>query len=132
MVVCQKRFDEWMRVKKRLSELPFYPECKEGAVYWACLGANLGVEQDGKGPDFTRPVLVLRKYGDKMALVVPLSTKIKYGKYHCHIMVGGIRHTVLLNQIRTVDLLRLQRFLDEVPAAQFKKIRLTIASLISE
>ena len=39
------------------------------------LGKNLGYEQNGSGNNFSRPVLVLKKFNNRMFWCIPLSTK---------------------------------------------------------
>lgn len=54
---------------------------KEGEIWWAYLGLNIGFEIDGKGKDFSRPVLVLKKYNGYSFLALPLSTSQSINKY---------------------------------------------------
>jgi hypothetical protein len=39
------------------------------------LGKNLGREQNGGSQDFSRPVLVIKKFNNEIFWIVPLSTK---------------------------------------------------------
>lgn len=53
-----QRFVAWTRLKIRihLSEKDVY--FREGEMWWASLGANIGHEQDGKNETFERPILI--------------------------------------------------------------------------
>ncbi len=60
----QKDFDKWNEKKKKLDvrvieETLFF---KEAEVWWIHIGLNIGFETNGKGEEFTRPVLILKKY----------------------------------------------------------------------
>lgn len=72
-----KDFDKWNDVKKRIHEDGRKVSIRAGEVRWVCCGVNVGSEIDGKGESFTRPALVLHVVGSVLALVVPLSTRIK-------------------------------------------------------
>ncbi len=69
-----KKFDEWNEVKKQIeSKKTVYT--KEGEIYYASLGENVGFEQNGKGDTFLRPIVVYKKFGKDSILAMPLSTK---------------------------------------------------------
>jgi mRNA interferase MazF len=77
-----KDFDAWAVVKKKVHAIQGTVEEQEvvlraGEVRWAHIGVNIGSEIDGKGDAFTRPVLVMHVVGHTVALVVPLTSKIK-------------------------------------------------------
>jgi mRNA interferase MazF len=68
----EKDFDRWNKKKKTLHQTHFTHFVHEREVWWCALGANVGVEADGKHDNFERPVLVLRKFNRDAVLVVPL------------------------------------------------------------
>jgi mRNA interferase MazF len=72
-----KEFDNWNEQKKCLHKIEQLPMFSEREVWWCSLGVNVGDEQDGKGENFTRPVLVLKKFNRNLFVGVPMSTKIK-------------------------------------------------------
>ena len=52
------------------------------------IGKNIGYEQNGKGDEFLRPVVVLRKFSNRYFLGVPLSSKEKGGNYFlCYLLL---------------------------------------------
>lgn len=76
-----KKFDEWNIVKKEL-DIKFKNIIpKEREVYWACIGENIGFEQNGKGCDFSRPVLILKRLSKHIFFGIPLSTQEKTGTF---------------------------------------------------
>ncbi len=105
----EKDFDQWNRIKKYTNErhvknLYF----REREVWWARLGVNVGFEQDGGGTEYTRPVIILKKYNQQSCLAVPLSTTRKQGMYY--FAVGNVEEKqakAILSQIRMVDVRRL-------------------------
>ncbi|MFA7252365.1 MAG: type II toxin-antitoxin system PemK/MazF family toxin [Candidatus Paceibacterota bacterium] len=72
-------FDKWNEIKKEIETKfdppPTFP--KIGEVWMISLGRNIGFEQNGIGLNFSRPVLVVKKFNNKMFWCVPLSTKQK-------------------------------------------------------
>ncbi len=61
-------FDLWNKLKKILDfqgyRLPKFP--KEGEVWMSNLGKNIGFEQNGGGNNFSRPILVVKKFNNQM------------------------------------------------------------------
>jgi hypothetical protein len=75
----EKDFDRWNTIKKatdaadETARLYF----REGEVWWVRLGKNIGYETDGKSREFTRPVIILKKYNQYSFLASPLTTAQK-------------------------------------------------------
>src|ERR1017187_10345231 len=82
----EKDFDRWNRIKKatdaadEAARLYF----REGEIWWVRLGKNIGYETDGKSREFTRPVIILKKYNQYSFLALPLTTASKpnRGRWH--------------------------------------------------
>ena len=76
----------------------------EREVWWCSLGANVGFEQDGKGEKFARPVLIFKKFNKEVFWALPVSTRIKKGKFYFMINLhDNINRVVILSQLRLVD-----------------------------
>ncbi len=71
------------------------------------MGENIGVEINGKGKSFTRPILIFKKYDRYSFLGLPLSTKIKAGSWYAHIRFKGLNQIVTVSQGRVFDYRRL-------------------------
>lgn len=99
---------DWAKVKaalkfsdKEREDFPIIPNC----VYWAYMGCNVGSEE-GKH----RPVLVTRTYKKStICTVLPLTTQRLNDGYWYHIDLEKYESTVLCEQMRTVDLLRIEK-----------------------
>ncbi|MBI5358888.1 type II toxin-antitoxin system PemK/MazF family toxin [Candidatus Amesbacteria bacterium] len=72
-----KDFDKWNKVKKRVNQEERKINIRQGEIRWIAFGVNVGSEIDGKGETFTRPGLILHVIGSHLALVIPMSTKVK-------------------------------------------------------
>lgn len=72
-----KDFDNWNNVKKRIQSENRTVTIRKGEIRWVSFGINVGSEIDGKGVSFARPALIIHVIGAHLALIIPISTKIK-------------------------------------------------------
>lgn len=119
-----KDFDGWNSEKKKLEivspdSLPFH----EREIWWCSIGVNLGDEQDGKNDLYERPVLVVRKFNAKLAWVLPMTTKQKFGIYYHNIEHLGNSYGIILSQLRLVSIKRFRRFIRKISPTQFNEVR---------
>jgi len=104
----QKDFDGWNSKKKYLHEKVERLFFHEGEIWWAHIGVNVGYETDGKRNDFSRPVLILKKYNRFSFLALPLSSVEKENRYWISIgVVDGRNAYGILSQLRNIDSKRL-------------------------
>src|SRR5882724_3693985 len=100
-----KDFDRWNEIKKATDAADegsrvFF---REGEIWWVRLGINVGYETDGKNREFTRPVIVLKKYNQYSFLAVPLTTAQRPNQYRLPIgAVGGKEAFATLSQLRNI------------------------------
>ena len=94
----------WSKLKERLntSELTF-PLCREGEKWWVYFGENIDIEINGKGVQFTRPAIILKKLNSRTLLVVPVTTQQKFGSWFVTFNYKGISETAVLSQIRIIS-----------------------------
>jgi mRNA interferase MazF len=129
----EKDFDKWNNQKKiinlRSNNTDFFYHERE--VWWCAIGVNVGFEQNGKGADFVRPVLIIKGFSKDVFICVPLTTKLKEGKYYHEISLNdGIMRKVILSQIRLIDSRRLQEKITMIDKEQFKDIKQKITQLL--
>ena len=103
-----KNYDEWNKLKKQLDIKSKIVTPKEREVYWVSIGENIGFEQNGKGKEFSRPVLVVTKFLRSMFFGIPLSTKIKQGSYFHEFTFLDKQSSALIVQGRLFDTKRLE------------------------
>ena len=95
------------------------------------LGHNLGREQNGNAHDFSRPVVVVKKFNNEMFWVVPLSTKQKPLDFYFNFRdARGEKVAAIIGQLRLVSINRFQRNMHELPAAEFRSLRTRLRSLL--
>ncbi len=73
----EKDFDNWNLKKKSLEGRDKKFLFNESEVWWCSVGLNVSVESCGKGAEFQRPVLVLKKLSKNSFIGIPLSTQEK-------------------------------------------------------
>ncbi len=111
-----KRFLEWIRLKDKLHYFENNrPEFSEGEVWWCYIGENIGSEISGKSKNFTRPVLIVKKFSRNLFLGFPTSTqKQKIQIWSVPISINNVESWVILSQIRVFDAKRLKTRMETV------------------
>ncbi len=126
----EKNFKGWASEKEKI-----HHDIKESKIYfhqqeiwWSQCGVNIGSEQDGKGDEFSRPVLILKKMSRHMFWAVPISTKIKeHNQYYIsYINASGELRSAIFIQIRLMSSKRLLRKLEYMPDDAFLRIKKAI------
>ena len=98
------------------------PSFKEQEIWWCSFGHNISDEENGKGDNFMRPVVILRKYNKNLALVAPTSTKLKDNQYYHTIEYESNKYSVLISQMKTIDTKRLQKKIVSLSDNDFQKL----------
>ena len=115
-------FDAWNEVKKKLNQSEEMVHFREREVRWCAVGRNIGAEVNGKGTRFSRPVLVLRRYGNGSFLGVPLTSQEHDGMWYSPITVAGVQRRALLSQARVFSSKRLYGKLDRISQEEYEII----------
>lgn len=104
---------------------------REREIYWANIGENIGFEQNGKGDDFMRPILVFRKFSNRLFCGIPLSTILKDGSFFFNFkFIENQQSCALLVQSKTFDAKRLDRKIGTINKNDFSKLELKMKELI--
>lgn len=126
----KKDFDQWNIKKKQLEKVEKKFLFKTGDVWWCSVGLNVRVESCGKGIDFQRPVLVLRKLSKESFIGIPLSTQKKVGSWFVDMTIHGEKRYALLYQIRMFSVSRFQRRLATLDDNDFIKVKEKLETLL--
>jgi len=125
-----KNFDDWNSKKKKLDISERLAEFHEREIWWCSIGINVGSEQHSQSTDFSRPVLVVKKFTRDMFWGIPLTTKIRRVNFRKSLNLDGIENDFLVLQMRAYDRKRLVRKLTIIPKEDFKTIIDFIKDLI--
>lgn len=132
----KKDFVKWHNEKTEIHNDKIRPFFHEREVWFSSLGENVGFEQDGRGEKFLRPLLILRKFNNEVAWIVPLTRTQKSGKYYFHFsLIDSVGKTkeesvAILSQIRLVDAKRLDYKIGDIPEDEFRKLKEALVALL--
>jgi mRNA interferase MazF len=74
-------FDKWNEVKKIVQNDEQIRLFKQRDIFFINMGQNVGYEQNGKGENFVRPIIILKKITNQMFIGIPLSSQLKKGNW---------------------------------------------------
>ncbi len=128
-----KDFESWHKIKKDIESNLKSKWLRPREVWWVSLGVNVGVEEDGKGVNFLRPVLVLKVFGADSALTVSLTSKKKIGKFYFE--VGKVGETqeisiAIISQVRILDTKRFVEKVGKLDGEIFTQVKKSITDLL--
>jgi mRNA interferase MazF len=118
-----KDFDSW-NLKKKIAELEEKRLYTTREIWWCRLGVNIGFEQDGSGEEFLRPCVIIRGFGPRVCMVIPLTTSLS--KHPLRIPIGEVDTkpaSALLSQVRSIDTRRLVEKIGFLDKEKFEEIR---------
>ena len=128
LVMLIKDFDSWNVLKQAIDASVPSTKIREGEIRWCKFGVNVGYEALGKGKNFQRPVLILKKFSTDIFLALPLTTKVKVGSWFYPLNDG--QRCVLLSQSKVLDRRRLEEKMFELTALDLQKIKQAYCALI--
>ncbi|MEK7606281.1 MAG: type II toxin-antitoxin system PemK/MazF family toxin [Patescibacteria group bacterium] len=118
-----KNFDGWNLVKKDIHFQENTRFFHEREVWWCALGVNVGHEQDGKGEQFLRPIIVIKKFGRNVCVCVPVTKQIKKGPFYFSLFLNGVLNNAILSQIRLIDVRRFKYKIGNISQEDFENIK---------
>ena len=121
-----KEYDIWNELKKSIQfgidNPDYFPQ--EGEVWMSAIGKNIGYEQNGSGDNFSRPLLVVKKFNNHMFWCIPLSTKQKKFDFYFNFTdPNNKKVSVILAQMKMISVKRLKRKLYEIPRQTLVEIK---------
>ncbi len=119
----EKQFDTWNELKKSVDKREGLPSFKERDIWWCSIGLNVGHEENGKNAAFHRPVLVVRKFNNRLFWGVPLTSQIKDNKHYHNFTFLGRPQCAMLTQLRLFDVSRFGEKMGRLAEKEFKAIR---------
>lgn len=119
-------FDKWNHIKKNVDareiNLKLFPQI--GEVWMCALGKNIGREQNGGGENFSRPMLVIKKFNNEIFWTLPLSTKQKKIDFYYNFQdKNNQKVSVIISQIRLMHIKRFERKLYEIETFDVEEIK---------
>lgn len=129
----QNDFDKWNELKKKIdaeiNQPSYFP--KAGEVWMCSVGKNIGFEQNGNGDNFSRPILIAKKFNNQMFWAISLSTKQKKFDFYFNFTDPNKKKVaVILAQLKLVSVKRLKRKLYEMKHKDFEEIKIKLKKFI--
>lgn len=107
------------------------PYFHEREVWFCAIGHNIGTEIDGKGAQYSRPVLILKRAHRHLLIGIPLTTKQKPGVFRKSIGIVNQRPAIaILAHVRSYSSKRLIRKIDVISRDIFTSIKKAIEAEI--
>lgn len=125
-----KNFDGWNELKKEIHTEDNTATFKEREIWWCSIGLNIGFESDGKNRLFNRPILVIRKFNNRLFWGVPLTTKIKDNPYYHRFTFNEKPQCAMITHLRLYDSKRMTHKMGQLPNGQFKPIVKALSGLL--
>jgi len=127
-----KRFLEWIKIKIKIHTEKLPPTFEEREIWWTSLGENIGHEENGRGNDFVRPFIVVRKFNKELLFGVPCSSVIKNNKFYFKIVVqaGNFKTAAMLSQVRVISSKRLLNKIDKIGEESFKELKKALSKAL--
>lgn len=126
-----KDFDKWNAVKKRLQAEEREINIRKGEIRWVSFGVNIGSEMDGKGISFARPALIIHVIGARLALIVPLTTKVKDIPGYVPFAWNNRANALCVHQMKVVSQKRILGRLGKISVNRLEQCKNDITSFYS-
>jgi mRNA interferase MazF len=125
-------FDEWNEKKKILHNRDiFYIDdegkkrskilFKEGEIWWASVGKNIGWESYGKWANFARPIYIFRKFSSDSFLAIPMTSRLKEWTWYLPIEFKWMKRILILPQMKYMSANRLLEKMADIPENSLEK-----------
>ena len=128
------QYNNWNEIKITIENENIIVGFKERDIFYMNMGKNIGFEQDGKGENFVRPVVIIKGFNKNMFFGIPLSTNIKEGKFYYKFQFQKkdelVKNIALLSQMRLFSTKRLLNKIGVISKEDFESLKNEFKSLI--
>ena len=127
-------FDKWNEVKKVVQNDEKIRLFKQRDIFFINMGQNVGFEQNGKGENFVRPIIILKRITNQMFLGIPLSSQLKKGDWFFEFEFDTkddvSRNIAIIPQIKMFSSRRLLNKIGVMKIEDFEKMKDKIKKFI--
>ena len=128
-----QQFIDWTKVKIQIHLSDKFVYFRDGEIWWASIGVNIGHEEQGKNKNFERPIVVLKKFNRYVLWAIPLTTKTKIDNpYYYQYRLYGKEYAAILPQLKLISSKRLLRRISMFPSDDYEKIKEQIKKLLQK
>lgn len=121
-------FDDWNKVKKTTNQNKRNLGIKTREIFWAKIGLNIGYEQNGKGKNFARPVIITKKLTSELFIGIPTTTTLRESNNYFHVFSyydkdkNLLKVTALILQLKVFSTKRLMNKIGMINKNDFEKV----------
>lgn len=123
-------FDPWNILKQSIDQKKQASYVNEREICFVNLGKNIGFEQDGKNERFERPVIVLKRFGSRTFIGIPLTSQTKEWKFYFPFSLHKKNSFAILSQIRLFDTKRIERKIGYMTQEDFLTLKEKLKKLL--
>ena len=127
----KKDFQKWHKKKEHIENDRPRVFFKIREVWLCHIGENIGFEQDGRGDEFLRPVIILKKFNNEVLWAIPLTRTDKKNKYYFSFQFYNKASVAILSQIRLFDAKRLKYKMGDMKTVDFVGLKNKIRQLLA-
>ncbi len=130
------RFNEWNKIKKETHAKDFTLGVKPREIFGSKIGQNVGYEQNGKGKNFARPVIIVRRLTKDLFVGIPTTTTIRDDSDYFHSFnyldrnKKELKVSALILQIKVFSIKRVMNKIGTMDKESFGKITKKAKGLI--
>lgn len=125
-------FDRWNNKKKDIHTNKKSIFVKERHIVFITMGQNIGYEQNGKGEEFLRPVIVYKKFNNNQFLGIPLTSQEKSGKYYFEFSYQNSKKSyAILSQLRVFDTKRVKYKSGTINLEDYEKLIIEVVKVVT-
>lgn len=120
-----RNYKDWMPIKEEVQSNGVLRKFKEWEIWWCAIGENVGIEINGEGERFSRPVIIYHKFSRFGFMGIPLTTKSHVDKapdWYTEFTFKGKIQFAALNQLERINVYRLYRKIGEMNDNDILKI----------
>ena len=125
-----KDFINWHKLKNIIEKKEKRLNFQIRDVLFCSIGENVGFEQDGRGEEFLRPVVVIKKFNKEIFFGVPLTKTNKKGKYYFGFNLNNKISVAILSQVRLFDAKRIKYKIGMISEKNFNDLKEKIRQLL--
>lgn len=126
----EKHFNKWNQEKQRLHTKGRQPQVNDGEIWWCGIGENIGVEINGKGESFTRPILVFKKLSRFGFIGIPLTSQPHVGSWYAHFRFQGRDEYAVFAQMRNISIRRLHRKMGRADDTDMQTVKIALRQFL--
>jgi mRNA interferase MazF len=126
-----QEYDKWNKVKKETSKEVSVVGYKTRDIFNVKVGKNIGFEQNGKGNEFVRPVVVYKKFTKDMFIGIPLTTTKREGNFFFHFeFIPNKTSVAILPQAKLFSSKRLLNKIGVINKSDYEKLKIEYLKLL--